>query len=41
MKDLWRIVIPMMRCWWVLIPLKMGVKYEDVQMVNRPERIAY
>jgi hypothetical protein len=30
MKVLWQRVVPMLRCWKVLIPLKLDVGYESV-----------
>jgi hypothetical protein len=44
MKALWQRVIPMLRCWRVLIPLKMMAGYEEVittleREAMKPERI--
>jgi hypothetical protein len=46
MRDMWRLAVPMMECWRVLVPLKMAVDFEDVlnsleNLVGRPEPIAY
>jgi hypothetical protein len=30
MKQLWHMVMPMIRCWSVLLPLKLTARFDDV-----------
>jgi hypothetical protein len=44
MKSLWCVVLPMLRCWRIMVPLKMIVGFDDAFnlmeiLVRRPEHI--
>jgi hypothetical protein len=46
MKMVWRLVLPLLRCWKILTPVKYLAGFEDAlnvleKMVWRPERIAF
>jgi hypothetical protein len=40
MKLLWQKVIPMLRCWRILVLLKMMVDFEDMQLSTMEKMVA-
>jgi hypothetical protein len=46
MKSLWKVVLPILRCWRILVPVKMIPGFDDAfnkteVQVRRPEQIVY